>query len=133
MASHSARPTATCWATSKGRGNSPFAAQTRVRRPHPRSNQLLDAHSDEFAFQLGGARNFGAGIADAWVINPLYTDREIRRVFDRAKDSTKAMTEKDEQWTEAYRDQFVGALHARLAARDPAAEPTAVPTGGEME
>jgi hypothetical protein len=34
---------------------------------------FLDAHSDEFEFQVGGARNFGTGIADAWVIDPLYT------------------------------------------------------------
>jgi hypothetical protein len=79
---------------------------------------FLDAHSDEFGFQLGGARNFGAGIADAWVINPLYSDREIRRVFDRAKDATSAMATKDDIWRDQCREEFVRALQARTAARD---------------
>jgi hypothetical protein len=79
---------------------------------------FLDTHSDQFAFQLGGARNFGAGMADAWVINPLYTETEVRRVFDRGKSATNAMGEKDERWCEDCRDAFVRALQARLAARD---------------
>ncbi len=79
---------------------------------------FLDAHSDEFAFQVGGARNFGAGIADAWVVNPLYSEREVRRVFDRAKAVTSAMEEKDEVWRSECRPEFVKALQARAAARD---------------
>lgn len=79
---------------------------------------FLDAHSDEFGFQLGGARNFGAGIADVWVINPLYSDGEIRRVFDRAKDSTSAMDTKDDVWRDQCRAEFVRALQGRTAARD---------------
>jgi hypothetical protein len=79
---------------------------------------FLDAHSDEFAFQLGGARNFGAGMADAWVINPLYTEQEVHRVFDRAKDATNAMDTKDDVWRDQCRDEFVRALQARTAARD---------------
>jgi hypothetical protein len=78
---------------------------------------FLDTHSDEYEFQLGGARNFGAGMADAWVINPLYTEREVRRVFDRAKQPTSAMNRKDEVWQQC-RDEFVRALQARTAARD---------------
>ncbi|RZV10494.1 hypothetical protein BDK88_1662 [Natrinema hispanicum] len=79
---------------------------------------FLDAHSDEFAFQLGGARNFGAGIADVWVINPLYTEQEVRRVFNRAQAATSAMDEKDEVWASECRPAFVTALQARVAARD---------------
>ncbi|QSG07568.1 hypothetical protein [Halapricum desulfuricans] len=79
---------------------------------------FLDTHSDDFAFQIGGARNFGAGIADAQVINPLYTDQEIKRVFDRSKDATAAMQDKDETWRREYRDEFVRALQARTAMRD---------------
>jgi len=37
------------------------------------------------------ARNFGAGIVDAEVVNPLYTDSELRRVYNRAQDATSAM------------------------------------------
>lgn len=35
----------------------------------------LDAHSTEFMYQLGGARNFGSGIVDTHVLNPLYSER----------------------------------------------------------
>jgi hypothetical protein len=79
---------------------------------------FLDAHSDEFEFQVGGARNFGAGIADAWVMNPLYSEREVRRVFNRAQDATTAMAEKDEVWASECRPEFVKALQARTTSRD---------------
>ena len=75
----------------------------------------LDAHSDEYAMQLGGSRNFGAGIVDAEIINPLYTDAEVRRVYDRAKDATAGMTSKDEVWRESVRQEFVEALQERVA------------------
>jgi hypothetical protein len=78
----------------------------------------LNAHNDEYAMQLGGARNFGAGIVDAWVINPLYTDDEVRRVFNRAQDATAAMESKDDVWREDVRQQFVEALQERVAAVD---------------
>jgi hypothetical protein len=78
----------------------------------------LDAHSDEFELQLGGARNFGAGMVDARVINPLYTDAEIKRVFNRAQDATSAMEWKDDVWRESVREEFVQALQARVAGRD---------------
>ena len=89
---------------------------------------FLDTHSDEFAFQLGGARNFGAGIADAWVINPLYSEQEVRRVFNRAQDVTVTMEDKDRVWRQECRDVFVRALQARLAARD---GDLAVPESGD--
>ena len=76
---------------------------------------LLDARSDEFQFQLGGARNFGAGIVDAWVVNPLYSDAEVRRVFNRAQNASAAMEEKDERWRETYRTEFVAALQDRVS------------------
>ncbi|MFY4815217.1 hypothetical protein ACOJIV_21340 [Haloarcula sp. AONF1] len=78
----------------------------------------LDAHSGEFELQLGGARNFGAGMVDARVINPLYTDAEIKRVFNRAQAATEAMEEKDEVWASECRPAFVEAFQARVAARD---------------
>jgi hypothetical protein len=80
--------------------------------------EFLDEHSDDFAFQLGGARNFGAGIADVWLINPLYTDREIRRVFNRAQTTTAAMEEKDEVWADEYRPAVQTALEECIASRD---------------
>jgi len=79
---------------------------------------FLDAHADEFEFQLGGARNFGGGMADAWVINPLYSEREVRRVFNRAQGATSSMEEKDEFWKRDCRGEFVKALQARVAGRD---------------
>nr|WP_174876516.1 hypothetical protein [Halapricum salinum] len=79
---------------------------------------FLDQHSHEFAFQVGGARNFGAGMADAWVVNPLYSEDEVRRVFNRAQDATQAMERKDEIWRSECRNAFVRALQARTAARD---------------
>jgi hypothetical protein len=78
---------------------------------------FLDGHSDEYAFQIGGARNFGAGIADVWVINPLYTEAEVRRVFNRAQAETEAMAEKDEAWASECRPAFVEALEARVGQR----------------
>jgi hypothetical protein len=89
---------------------------------------FLDAHSAAFAFQLGGARNFGAGIADAWVLNPLYTEQEVRRVFNRAQDATQAMQEKDEVWQTACRPEFSRALQARAAMR---AAAVSVPASGD--
>ena len=80
--------------------------------------EYLDAHSDEYDMQLGGARNFGAGIADAAVVNPLYTEAELRRVYNRAQDATSGMETKDDVWREQCRDEFVRALQARTAARD---------------
>jgi len=78
----------------------------------------LDTHSAEYDMQLGGARNFGAGIVDAEVVNPLYTDSELRRVYNRAQDATSAMDTKDDVWREQRREAFVRALQARTAARD---------------
>jgi hypothetical protein len=78
--------------------------------------EFLDAHSEDFAHQLGGSRNFGAGIVDCAVLNPLYTDAEIKRVYNRAQAPTAAMERKDEQWAQEYGPQFRQALQDRLAA-----------------
>jgi hypothetical protein len=48
----------------------------------------LHAHSDEFELRLDGARNFGAGIADVALVNPLYTDADVCRVFNRGQAAT---------------------------------------------
>ena len=79
---------------------------------------FLDHHSAEYAFQLGGARNFGAGIADVSVINPLYTDAEIKRVYNRAYGPSQRMERKDQQWASTHRPRYVEALQARIAGRD---------------
>lgn len=78
----------------------------------------LDAHSDEYAMQLGGARNFGGGMVDATIVNPLYTEAEIRRVYNRGRDATSAMDTKDDVWRDQCRDEFVRSLQARTAQRD---------------
>ena len=77
--------------------------------------EYLDTHQTEFPHQLGGARNFGAGIVDCELINPLYDDGELKRVFDRGKNATAAMEEKDRQWHEECRPEFVRALETRIA------------------
>jgi hypothetical protein len=76
---------------------------------------FLDDHQTDFMHQLGGSRNFGAGIVDTGLINPLYTTSELKRVFDRSKKPTVAMEDKDDLWDDQYRPAFVGALDARLA------------------
>lgn len=75
---------------------------------------FLDQHNTEFMHQLGGSRNFGAGIVHCALINPLYEAHELRRVFDRGKGTTTAMDEKDEEWTETYRPSIAEALDARI-------------------
>jgi hypothetical protein len=77
--------------------------------------RYLDDHRTDFMHQLGGARNFGAGIVDCELINPLYDEHELKRVFDRGRGSTNAMDEKDDQWTEKYRPVFVDALEERTS------------------
>lgn len=76
----------------------------------------LNAQRDVFELQLNGTQNFAAGIVDAQIINPIYTDDEVRRVFDRTKAATAAMASKDDIWRENVRQQFVRALHERVAA-----------------
>jgi hypothetical protein len=74
----------------------------------------LDRHQTDFMHQLGGARNFGAGIVDCSLINPLYTESEFRRLFDRGKRTTAAMDAKDDRWTSEYVPAFRDALDARI-------------------
>lgn len=76
---------------------------------------FLDEHKTDFMYQLGGARNFGAGIVDCYLINPMYEERELKRVFDRSRGRTQKMVEKDEQWNEEYHPTFVEALEDRIA------------------
>ncbi len=78
------------------------------------SLSYLDEHQTEFMHQLGGARNFGAGVVDTHLINPLYEEKELKRVFDRAKRPTNAMNEKDERWEQTYRPEFTEALQDRI-------------------
>ena len=89
----------------------------------------LDAHSHDYDLQLGGARNFGAGIVDAHVVNPLYSEAELRRVYNRAQDATSAMQTKDDVWEQQCREEFVRALQSRVAGDDGLA--AAVDAGGD--
>ncbi|MDB2294147.1 hypothetical protein PM085_18155 [Halorubrum ezzemoulense] len=75
---------------------------------------FLDDHQTDFMHQLGGARNFGGGIVDCELVNPLYEDHELRRVFDRGKDSTSKMDEKDDKWENEYLPEFQAALTERV-------------------
>ena len=75
---------------------------------------FLNQNQTDFMHQLGGARNFGAGIVDCHLINPLYEERELKRVFDRGRGNTNAMDEKDDRWIEEYCPVFVGALEERI-------------------
>lgn len=65
---------------------------------------FLNANNTHFMHQLGGARNFGAGIVDTGLINPLYTDKELKRLFNRGAGKTEAdrktsdMEAKDDRW-----------------------------------
>lgn len=82
---------------------------------------LLSDRNTDFMHQLGGARNFGGGIVDVELINPLYDESEIARLFDRAKGKTMekrktvAMTEKDDEWQSQYRPAFVQRLQDRIS------------------
>ncbi len=76
--------------------------------------KFLDNHQTEMLHQLGGARNFGGGIVDCSLVNPLYTDTELRRVFDRSKAGTQQMNEKDDHWQTDLDPEFVAALDERV-------------------
>ena len=74
----------------------------------------LGAHQTDFMHQLGGARNFGGGIVDCELVNPLYSDTELRRVFDRGKDNTNKMDDKDNKWENEYLPEFQTVLAERV-------------------
>ncbi len=76
--------------------------------------EFLDAHKTDFMHQLGGARNFGGGIVDCELVNPLYEEHELRRVFDRGKGNTNKMDDKDEKWREEYLSEFKTELVERI-------------------
>jgi hypothetical protein len=78
---------------------------------------FLDAHQTDMMHQLGGARNFGGGIVDCSLVNPLYTESELRRVFDRGKSGTNAMDEKDDRWENDLRPEYVAALNECVGAK----------------
>jgi hypothetical protein len=78
--------------------------------------ELLNERRTDFMHQLGGARNFGGGIIDCELVNPLYEERELRRVFDRGKDNTQKMDGKDDEWTDEYLPELQSALAERVEA-----------------
>jgi len=75
---------------------------------------FLDEHQTDFMHQLGGARNFGGGIVDCHLVNPLYEEHELRRIFDRGKGNTTKMAEEDERWENEYVPKFESALAERV-------------------
>jgi hypothetical protein len=76
---------------------------------------FLDTHDTDYMHQLGGARNFGAGIVDCDLINPLYDEDELQRVFNRHATPTDAMEAKDDRWETELRPEVVEALQHRIA------------------
>jgi hypothetical protein len=78
--------------------------------------EYLNERKTDFMHQLGGARNFGGGIVDCELVNPLYTDADLRRLFDRGKDRTEVMDEKDDEWATDHRPTFETALAERVGA-----------------
>ena len=78
--------------------------------------EFLDDHQTDFMHQLGGARNFGGGIVDCELVNPLYEEHELRRVFDRAKKPTEKMEAKDDEWQDDYLPEYRRALDERVEA-----------------
>ena len=78
------------------------------------ATEYLDTHQTDFSHQLGGARNFGAGIVDCELINPLYDNGELKRLFNRHQSPTEAMNEKDERWAEQFRPALQSAMEDRL-------------------
>jgi len=76
----------------------------------------LDAHQTDFMHQLGGTRNFGGGIVDCELVNPLYNETELRRVFDRGKGNTNKMDDKDDEWANEYLPEFKSALSGCIEA-----------------
>jgi len=78
--------------------------------------ELLDERKADFMHQLGGARNFGGGIVDCELVNPLYDDTDLKRLFDRGKSNTSGMEDKDEEWITEYCPEFETALAERLEA-----------------
>jgi len=80
-----------------------------------RAIEYLNEHNTDFMHQLGGSRNFGGGIVDCEVINPLYEKRELKRVFDRRTGNTKKMDTKDDEWRETYLPEFESDLATRIS------------------
>lgn len=63
--------------------------------------KYLNEKKQDFMHQLGGSRNFGGGIVNCKLMNPLYDEKDISNYFDRGRNSkTKKMKEKDEEWNE---------------------------------
>ena len=79
-----------------------------------RAIAYLDTNQTDFMHQLGGARNFGAGIVDCELVNPLYDDAELRTVFDRSRATTQVMEAKDDEWHAEYLPEFESALESRI-------------------
>ncbi|WP_160135660.1 hypothetical protein [Halococcus salsus] len=78
--------------------------------------EYLNEHQTDFMHQLGGARNFGGGIVECELVNPLYKERELRRVFDRGKGTTEKMDDKDSEWADEHLPELRSALAERVEA-----------------
>lgn len=82
--------------------------------------EYLDENNTQFMHQLGGSRNFGAGIVDTRLINPLYDTSELKRLFNRGNGKTDddrktaPMQEKDERWSDEMLPELMEALNNRI-------------------
>lgn len=80
----------------------------------------LNDHNTHFMHQLGGARNFGAGIVDTRLINPLYDESELKRLFSRNYGKTdddrktKDMQAKDDRWQNEVLPELRENMQARV-------------------
>jgi hypothetical protein len=99
-----------CWHLSFRETNPEFVALLAAALDY------LDAHQTEFMHQLGGARNFGGGIVDCELMNPLYNETELRRVFDRGKGQTNNMDDKDDEWADEHLPELESALNGCIEA-----------------
>lgn len=76
---------------------------------------FLDENNTHFMHQLGGSRNFGAGIVDTYLINPLYDDAQFKRLFDRSTSGkTEEMDSLDERWQEDVLPDLRASLQMRI-------------------
>lgn len=71
----------------------------------------LNENKENFMHQLGGSKNFGGGIVNTSLINPLYDDKDVSRYFDRSTTTkTNKMKQKDTQWRD-IKQETRGALN----------------------
>jgi len=79
---------------------------------------ILDDKSPELTVDGEASSPVKLQITDTWLVNPLYSPDEARRLFRPQQHTTGTMDSKDDLWQVHYRDKFIESLQARLANRD---------------